>query len=145
MSPAEFGSKVLLRFEQSDGEVSVMENATPGRWAGPPLHRHDFDEGFYVLEGELTFQLGDELATAGAGEFVFAPRGAPHTLANHSTKPARYLLICTPAGFERTLARRAAEQAGEEPPDWALGETPEVEILGPPIELGPTESKEEPG
>jgi quercetin dioxygenase-like cupin family protein len=136
MSPAEIGSKVLLRSEQSGGEVSVMENSAPGRWAGPPLHRHDFDEAFYVLEGELTFQQGEELGTAGPGELVFAPRGAVHTLANRSTRPARYLLVCTPAGFERTLARRAAERAGEEPPEWALGEEPAVEVLGPPIELG---------
>jgi quercetin dioxygenase-like cupin family protein len=133
-------SRILLRSEQSGGEVAVMENSVPGRWAGPPLHRHDFDEGFYVLEGEMIFQLGDELRAAGAGEFVFALRGAVHTLANRSTEPARYLLVCTPAGFERTLARRAAERAGEEPSDWALGERPEVEVLGPPIDLG-----EEPG
>jgi mannose-6-phosphate isomerase-like protein (cupin superfamily) len=113
-----------------------MENAVPSRWAGPPLHRHDFDEGFYVLEGELTFQLDDELSTAGPGEFVFVPRGAIHTLANRSVRPARYVLICTPAGFERYFARIAAEQAGTEPPEWALGETPPTEVVGPPIELG---------
>jgi mannose-6-phosphate isomerase-like protein (cupin superfamily) len=112
-----------------------MENSVPGRWAGPPLHRHDFDEAFYVLEGELTFQLDDQLSTAGAGEFVFAPRNSVHTLANRSERPARYLLTCTPAGFERTLARRLAEGAGQPPPDWALGELPEVEILGPSIPL----------
>jgi quercetin dioxygenase-like cupin family protein len=130
-----FATEILLRAEQSGGEVSAMVNAVPDRWAGPPLHRHDFDEAFYVLEGELTFRLGDELTTARAGEFVFAPRGSVHTLANRSERPARYLLTCTPAGFERTLARRIAEQAGEDPPEWALGELPEVEILGPSIEL----------
>jgi quercetin dioxygenase-like cupin family protein len=139
MSPAQVGTKVLLRSEESGGVISVMESSVPGRWTGPPLHRHDFDEGFHVLEGELTFRLGDELSTAGPGELVFAPRGAVHTLANRSERPARYLLICTPAGFERTLARRAAERASEDPPGWALGETPDVEILGPPIDLDPTE------
>jgi mannose-6-phosphate isomerase-like protein (cupin superfamily) len=135
MSAPTFRPRVLLRSEQSGGEVSVMENAVPGRWAGPPLHHHGFDEGFYVLEGELTFQLGDQLSTARPGEFVFAPRGSVHTLANRSERPARYLLICTPAGFERYFARIAAEQAGEEPPEWALGETPPTEVVGPPIEL----------
>ena len=139
MSPAQVGTTVLLRSEESGGVISVMETSVPGRWTGPPLHRHDFDEGFHVLEGELTFRLGDELSTAGPGELVFAPRGAVHTLANRSERPARYLLICTPAGFERTLARRAAERAGEDPPEWALGETPDVEILAPPIDLDPTE------
>ncbi len=113
-----------------------MVNSAPGRWVGPPLHRHQFDEGFYVLEGELTFQQGEEIDTAGPGELIFAPRGVVHTLANRSSEPARYLLICTPAGFERTLARRAAARAGGEPPAWALGPLPEVEVVGPPIDLG---------
>jgi quercetin dioxygenase-like cupin family protein len=58
-------------------------------WPGPPLHTHDFDEAFYVLEGELTFQLEDKLRTATGGESVFAPRGVPHTLANSSGAAAR--------------------------------------------------------
>lgn len=136
MSPApQFGSRFLLGGHESDGEVAVMENSAPGRWQGPPLHRHDFDEGFYVLAGELTFQLGEELLTAGPGEYVFAPRNAVHTLANRGEEPARYLLICTPAGFERTLARRWAQREGKGPPEWALEDGPPVEVLGPPIEL----------
>jgi mannose-6-phosphate isomerase-like protein (cupin superfamily) len=131
----QFGTRFLVGSHQSDGELAVMENSARGRWAGPPLHRHDFDEGFYVLEGELTFQLGEELRTAGPGELVFAPRGAVHTLANRSAKLARYLLVCTPGGFERSLARRWAERDGEEPPEWALADGPAVEVVGPPIEL----------
>jgi hypothetical protein len=59
-----------------------------------------------------------------------AARGVPHTLANPSPAATRYLLICTPAGFERRLARRAAEQAGIEPPAWALGPASEVTYVG---------------
>jgi quercetin dioxygenase-like cupin family protein len=65
------------------------------------LHHHDFDEAFYMVEGQMTFQLGDEVRTAGPGELVFAPRGSIHTLANHSEAVARYVLVCTPGGFER--------------------------------------------
>jgi hypothetical protein len=57
----------------------------------------------------------------------------PHALANHSDAPARYLLTRTPAGFERHWARIAAEQAGVEPPQWALQPIPEVTIVGPQI------------
>ena len=123
---------VLLRGEQSAGQVSVTEVVVPPR-AGPPLHRHDFDEAFYVLEGELIFQLADELTTTGAGELTFVPRNVPHALANHSDAPARYVLVCTPAGFERHWARMAAEAQGVEPPEWALGPLPEVTVVGPPI------------
>jgi quercetin dioxygenase-like cupin family protein len=124
---------VFLRSEESAGAVSVIEVASGPRFTGPHLHRHDFDEAFYVLEGELTFQLRDEVFTRRAGELAFAPRGVPHTYANHSDAPARALIVCTPAGFERYFARIAADRDGIEPPDWALQDIPGVERLGPPI------------
>lgn len=65
---------------------------------------------------------------------MFAPRGVPHTFANLSRAPARQLIICTPAGFERYFARLAAERTGTEPPDWAKQWLPEVITVGPPIE-----------
>jgi quercetin dioxygenase-like cupin family protein len=125
--------KVLLHGEQSDRAVSIVEHTMPAGANGPPLHSHAFDEAFYVLDGELTFQLRNQQTTAKAGELVFAPRGAPHTLANLTDASARFLLVVTPAGFERELARRAAKEAGVEPPEWALQPTPEVNYLGPRI------------
>ena len=120
---------VLLRSEESDGVVSVVDNTVPAHWPGPFLHKHDFDEAFYVLEGELTFQVEDAVITKRAGELAFAPRGVAHTLANHSDAPARYVLVCTPAGFERYFARM-----NENPPEWALQDTGfEVEQVGPQI------------
>ena len=112
-------NKVLLRGEQSNSAVSIVESTMPAGAPGPPLHAHAFDETFYVLDGELTFQVGDQKTTAKAGGLVFAPRGLPHTLANPRDTPARYLLVLTPAGFEREFARRAAKEAGTEPPKWA--------------------------
>lgn len=128
-----FGTEVLLRGEESGGVLAVMKNDVPVDFEGPFLHTHDFDETFYVLEGELTFQLNDDLITVGAGELAFAPRGVPHTFANLSGAPARYVLVCTPAGFERYFARMAAERAGADPPEWALQPLPEVIRVGPRI------------
>jgi mannose-6-phosphate isomerase-like protein (cupin superfamily) len=125
--------KVLLRGEHSRCEVSVISSGSLPSFGGPPLHHHDFDETFYVIEGELTFQLGEELFTRKAGEFAFAPRGMPHTYANLSVAPTRHLIVCTPAGFERYFARIAAERRGEEPPEWALQPLPEVTTVGPRI------------
>jgi quercetin dioxygenase-like cupin family protein len=127
---------VLLRSEESNGYMSVTEIVVPPRSAGPPLHTHDFDEAFYMLDGELIFQVGEVLVTKGAGEVSFAPRNVAHTLANHSDAPARYALVCTPAGFERHWARMSAEAAGVEPPQWALQPIPEVTVVGPPIVAG---------
>ena len=105
---------VLLRSEESDGAVSVIQNGVPANWPGPPLHRHDFDEAFYVLEGELTFQVVDELVTAGPGELVFAPRGVAHTFANLSD--ARPLHACVHAGRLRALLRPDGGRAGQRRP-----------------------------
>jgi quercetin dioxygenase-like cupin family protein len=132
-SPPNLVTNVLLRSEETDGHVSVTEIVVPPHSAGPPLHTHDFDEAFYMLEGTLIFQVEDAVVTKDAGELSFAPRNVAHTLANHSDAPARYVLICTPAGFERQWARMAAEVAGVEPPRWALEAIPEVRVVGPQI------------
>jgi mannose-6-phosphate isomerase-like protein (cupin superfamily) len=120
MSIPPFTSTIHVRAEDSHGEIGVVEVAAGPDFAGPPLHHHAFDETFFVLEGELTFRLGDALRTAGAGDVVFAPRGAHHTLANLSGVPARYLLVCNPGGFERRF-------------DPSPEDVPEVHVVGPRI------------
>jgi quercetin dioxygenase-like cupin family protein len=121
---------VLLHGEQTDGRLSVTEIEVPPHTAGPPLHTHDFDEAFYMLEGELLFQVEDDLVTKRAGELSFAPRNVAHALANHSDAPARYLLAITPGGFERYFARMS-----DDVPEWALQPYPETTVVGPPIAL----------
>jgi mannose-6-phosphate isomerase-like protein (cupin superfamily) len=133
MSGHAFESEVLLRSSESDDAIAIIELAVGPEWDGPPLHHHQFDEAFYVLEGTLTFQLGDELITAEPGSLTFAPRGSHHTLANLTSQPARYVLICTPGGFERRFDRRNAEEAGRSPSQEALKPLPEVTVVGPQI------------
>jgi quercetin dioxygenase-like cupin family protein len=123
---------VHLFGEDSGGRLSAVEYVAGPHFGGPPLHRHAFDEAWYVLEGELTFRIGDELRTAGAGSFVYAPGGTPHTLANRSGRQARVLLLCLPAGLERYFERLGAQVAGLEPPA-SRGPDPETEVLGPPL------------
>jgi len=109
---------VLLRSEETAGVLALVETRAPAGSPGPRLHRHEFDETFYVLEGELTFQLVDELVTAGPGEVVFAPRGVPHTFANPRDEPAHTLVVVTPAGFEayfEALAAAIADRGGFPP------------------------------
>jgi quercetin dioxygenase-like cupin family protein len=125
---------VRLRGEDSEGRLAVIETVVPAGFGGPPLHLHpEFDEGFYVLEGELTYQLGDDLITAGPGSFAFAQRGTAHTFANLSGEQARHLILCSPAGFERYFMRMAAEHAGVKPPPEAEGPLPETRNVGPRI------------
>ena len=126
-------TRVLLRSEQTGGMTAVVENTLPPNFEGPPLHLHDFDEAFYVLDGEVTFLLNGETQLGRPGELVFAPRCVPHTLANHSPSPARYLLICSPAGFERYFDAIAAANLGLAAPEEAAKPYPPTVVLGPPL------------
>ena len=72
---------VHLRGQHSGGDLAVVEVLVGAGAAGPPLYVHPgHPEGFYVLEGQLLVQIGDEVRTARPGEFFFAAAGAPHTL-----------------------------------------------------------------
>ena len=67
----------------------------PPRWIAPlHLHRND-DETWYVLEGTLCVQVGDDVVEANAGSAVFVPRGTPHTYWNPESGLVRYLLVMT--------------------------------------------------
>jgi hypothetical protein len=81
----------------------------------------------------LTFQLGDDVRTAGPGTLTFAPGGSPHTLANRSGAAARYLLVCTLAGLKRYFARLAAQVGDGVVPEWAQAPYPETIVVGPQI------------
>ena len=123
---------ILLDTDQSNDVVGIVELTVPLGWDGPPLHHHDFDEAFYVLEGELTFQLGEQLRAAGPGELIFAPRGAIHTLANLSERDARYVLVCTPGEFTRYFEQLGApEPAGTA--EASSNSYPPTTVVGPTI------------
>ena len=101
---------VVLGPSQTQEAYVVMVGAMPAGDAGPPLHIHPHtDEGFYIAEGEMTFQLGDREVVAGAGAFVFVPRGMVHTAWNSGSGPMRGLLLLSPGGAEHIL------QPGETP------------------------------
>ncbi len=121
---------IRLRGQDSGGELSVVEMTMDAGAAGPPLHVHPtHGEGFFVLAGTLTFQVGDRVVTGGPGTWVFAPRHAPHTLANHSAKMARVLCVFAPAGFERRFERMLGEAGTEEQSEAERA----TRLLGPPI------------
>src|SRR5690606_6122352 len=69
--------------------------------AGPPLHVHTReDEWFYILKGELTFEVGGKRIVAGAGTSVFAPREIPHAFRNFTNEVVEALAVVTPSNFE---------------------------------------------
>ena len=72
---------------------------------GPPAHAHsDEDDSFYILSGELTFEVEGEIVAAPPGTFVLVPPGVTHTFANRTSEPVRMINVHAPAGFDRRLA-----------------------------------------
>ena len=130
---------------QTGGQYTLVEILAPEGFASP-LHVHHFeDEGFYILEGEMTFYVGDHIIKAQPGSFLFGPKEVPHAFTVDSG-PARLLFVLSPAGFEdliREMGEPARELAippqPEAPPDEAemnrmaaIAARHGNEILGPP-------------
>lgn len=135
---------MLATGEETGGRFSLVEEVgRKGLSADSPTHLHTReDESFYVLEGEVTFSIGDEVVHATAGSFVFLPRGVPHRFVLAS-EHVRMLNLCSPAGFEgffEALSVPAEAMTLPPPPDGppdivrllAAAAAYGVEILGPP-------------
>jgi mannose-6-phosphate isomerase-like protein (cupin superfamily) len=112
---------VLATAERTGGLLGLIES-TERRGDAPPFHVHSKeDEGYYVIEGELTFFFGDETVRATTGSFVFAPRNIPHTYRVESST-SRIIAINMPGGWEGFFAEAGDPAAGKpEPPDAEPG------------------------
>jgi quercetin dioxygenase-like cupin family protein len=87
--------------EDTNGKYALWEALVPPG-GGPPPHVHSREEeGFYVLEGEVTLQVGGERLVAGAGTFANMPVGTLHSFRNEGNRPARMLISVAPAGLEQ--------------------------------------------
>src|SRR5262245_26783711 len=83
------------------GALTVVEHVLEPGTLGAAMHTHrNQDEYSYVLDGEMTALIGDELIHASAGTLVGKPRGIPHTFWNQGNTQLRLLEIIAPAGFE---------------------------------------------
>ncbi len=93
--------RFLATGEDTNGKYALWEAVVPPGGGPPPhVHRRE-EEGFYVLEGEITFFVGDQRLIASAGTFANMPVGTPHSFKNENDKPARMLISVAPAGLER--------------------------------------------
>jgi mannose-6-phosphate isomerase-like protein (cupin superfamily) len=118
--------------DQTNGLFSLSEWLCPRGWGGGPRHIHDNEEeAFYILDGEFSFVVGDSPFRACAGDFVYVPRGTPHTLTAESGA-AKALVLITPAGLEEFFVQLS------EPAQAAGFPTGEVRMPSPEemIELG---------
>ena len=80
-----------LKGQEHGATISlILDHSEPGQ--GPRLHQHTYDETWVVIDGNLTFQAGDQQFEAGPGDIVIVPPETPHKFTNHG--PGRADLVC---------------------------------------------------
>jgi quercetin dioxygenase-like cupin family protein len=93
----------LVSGKDSNGHYCLIDMFIPPG-GGPSPHRHDFEETFTLLEGEIEATLRGKKSVVRAGETIHIPANAPHHFQNKSALPARLLCIGSPAGLEEFFA-----------------------------------------
>ncbi|MEQ8786314.1 MAG: cupin domain-containing protein [Pirellulaceae bacterium] len=111
--------RFLATGEETGGKYAMWEAIVPPG-GGPPPHVHSREEeSFFVLEGQMTFQLGEDRFVVEAGTFLNMPVGSLHCFKNESDQPARMILSVAPAGLENMffeVGQPVADNAQSVPP-----------------------------
>ncbi|AOX00097.1 hypothetical protein BJP34_12155 [Moorena producens PAL-8-15-08-1] len=119
----------LATGEDTYGQYALFDFLVPPE-AGPPPHIHTReDEVFYVVDGEINFQVGNQVFTGTAGDFIPYTRGQVHAFKNLGTEPARMLVIAAPAGLENFF--RQAGQPVSDPSNIPVDNIPKVVAVAP--------------
>ena len=121
--------------EHAAGSLCILEDSSPPHH-GPPLHRHPFDEFWYILKGEFLFELDGKQCVAKPGDFIHAPANVPHTFQNNLAEESKLLMIARPGGIHTyftELANAAVNHPGDIAAMNAVGAKYGIEVLGPPL------------
>jgi mannose-6-phosphate isomerase-like protein (cupin superfamily) len=87
---------MLCEARETGGAWSLFEEEVP-LGMGPPPHRHDWDEAYYILDGEVDFTIDGSPVRSSTGDFNYLPRGTVHGFKGASDLPARVLIFAAPA------------------------------------------------
>src|ERR1700675_1646378 len=113
---------ITVTGEQTAGRFCVIDmHIPPG--GGPPPHRHDFEETFILLEGQMEPTFRGTKSVLRAGETLNIPANAPHQFHNGSSEAVRMLCICSPAGQEKFFVEVGVRVATRTTPPPKLNET----------------------
>lgn len=128
---------ILVSGQDTAGRYTLIDmHVPPG--GGPPPHRHDFEEMFTVLDGEIELTFRGEIAVARAGETVNVPANAPHVFRNASNRPARLLCLCSPAGQEEFFREVGVPVAHRTQAPPALDEAGTAAFIAKAVALAPS-------
>jgi quercetin dioxygenase-like cupin family protein len=127
---------VLVTGDDTAGKYTLIDmHVPPG--GGPPPHRHDFEEMFTVLEGEVELNFRGQQLVAKSGETVSVPANAPHGFRNASTEAVRLLCLCAPAGQEEFFAEVGQPVKSRTEPPPALDEEAQAAFITKSKALAP--------
>ena len=127
---------ILLKGEDTAGRYTLIDmHVPPG--GGPAPHRHDFEEMFTVLEGEIEATFRGEKSTVRVGETVNIPANAPHSFTNASDQPARLLCMCSPSGQEEFFTKVGIRVDGRTATPPELDESEQAAFIEKAQELAP--------
>jgi quercetin dioxygenase-like cupin family protein len=127
---------ILISGKDTAGHFCLIDMFVPPG-GGPPPHRHDFEETFSLLEGELDLTFRGEKSTVRAGETVNIPANAPHQFHNSSDQPARMLCTCSPAGNDEFFLEIGIPLATRTTPPPKLDEQAQAAFLKKAQALAP--------
>jgi mannose-6-phosphate isomerase-like protein (cupin superfamily) len=127
---------ITVTGDETNGRFCVIDmHIPPG--AGPPPHRHDFEETFIVLEGEMVATFRGKQSLVRSGDTIHVPGNAPHQFHNASSQPARLICICSPAGLERFFMEVGVPVATRTTPPPKLNESEQAEFIQKVTALAP--------
>ena len=127
---------ILVTGKDTSGRYCLLDvHVPPG--AGPLPHRHDFEEMFSVLEGEIEVTFRGKKSIIRAGETINIPANVPHNFQNKSRQPARMLAVCSPAGVEELFRELGVPVATRTTPPPALDEAAQAALVAKVKALGP--------
>jgi quercetin dioxygenase-like cupin family protein len=119
---------ILLTGNDTNGRYCLIDMHVPP-CGGPGPHRHDFEEMFTLLEGEIEVTFRGEKQIVRAGETVNIPANAPHFFQNVSERPVRLLCMCSPAGQEEFFMKVGVPVASRTTPPAKLDEAGQAAFI----------------
>ncbi len=127
---------ILLSGKDTAGKFCLIDMFVPPG-GGPPPHRHDFEETFTLLEGELEATFRGAKHVVRAGETIHIPANAPHQFHNSSAQAVRMLCICSPAGQEEFFLEIGVPVATRTTPPPKLDDAAQAEFRAKAAALAP--------
>ncbi len=117
---------ILVTGQDTGGRYCLIDMLVPPG-SGPPMHRHDFEEMFTVLEGQIELTFRGRTTTARVGDTVNIPANAPHRFRTTSSMPAHLLCMCTPAGQDEFFLAVGVPMDSRDAPPPQIGDAEKVE------------------